>query len=386
MARRPDVAVVGAGIVGLAAADALVRRGADVVVLDRGVPGAGQSTGATRGFRHLHATAGQIERAVRARAGWDAWSARAGEPLVGEEGALRLGGDVEGDAARLRAAGVEASVVAAAGERHPALAPDAGPLLWDPRGGAIRARRAVEWLCRELGGRVQRADVRAVAPGRADTAHGRLDCGHVVVCAGTGTERLWPHVTMRRVVHLRITFAIGDEHAPAGVSPPAARRASSASAAHASSAAAAQDSLASAGGGSSPPRASWGAATWADRSDRFGAAAYGVADGPGRFALGLADLDVQPATAEPDAEVVPDGVDLAAVRQRVHAYARAAFPGLGDPVDEVVRLLTILPGDDEDAYLVHGGDRIAVIAGHNLFKLAPLLGEEIADRAAGCSA
>src|SRR5687768_10290371 len=131
-----DVAVVGGGIVGLAAADALARRGAEVVVLERGVPGEGQSAGVARGFRHLHATREQIERAVRARAGWDAWSARAGEPLVGEEGALRLGGDVEGDAAQLRAAGVEAAVLDAAGARHPALATDAGPLLWDPRGGA----------------------------------------------------------------------------------------------------------------------------------------------------------------------------------------------------------------------------------------------------------
>src|SRR5919108_2634825 len=123
MAARPDVVVVGAGIVGLAAADALVRRGAEVVVLDRGAPGAGQSAGIARGFRHLHATRAQIEQAIRARAGWDAWSARAGEPLVGEEGALRLGGDVDGDAAQLRAAGVEAAGGEHARDLHPAPAP-----------------------------------------------------------------------------------------------------------------------------------------------------------------------------------------------------------------------------------------------------------------------
>src|SRR5688572_20353513 len=116
MARAADVAVVGGGIVGLAVADALVRRGARVVVLERDAPGAGQSAGVARGFRHLHATREQIERAARARAGWDAWSERAGEPLVGEEGALRLGGDVEADAARLRAAGVEATVLKTAGD------------------------------------------------------------------------------------------------------------------------------------------------------------------------------------------------------------------------------------------------------------------------------
>ena len=338
-ARAADVAVVGGGIVGLAAADALAQRGAAVVVLERGEPGAGQSAGAARGFRHLHATEAQIADAVAARAGWDAWSERAGEPLVGEEGALRLGGDVAADAARLRACGVPAEVVEQAGDRHPALRPGAGPLLWDPRGGAIRAERAIAWLRDGLD--VRRAAATAVAPGRVETDGGALVCGAVVVCAGAGTERLWPHVELRRTIHLRVTFAAPEAPADAA-------------------------------------RASWGAATWADRTGDFGARTYGVADGPGRFALGLAELDAQPAPADPLAAEVGAAPDLAAVRARLHDYARAAFPGLGEPIDEVVRLLTVLPGDDEDAYVLHREPGLAVLAGHNLFKLAPLLGERLA--------
>jgi sarcosine oxidase len=259
---------------------------------------------------------------------------------VGEEGALRLGGDVEADAARLRGAGVAAEVVERAGARHPALHPDAGPLLWDPRGGAIRAARAIGWLVSGLGDRVRRADVVGVQPGRLATTDGPLRCGEVVLCAGAGTERLWPHVTMRRVVHLRVTFA-----APRATAP-----------------------------------TSWGAATWADRSGRFGARTYGVADGPGRFAIGLAELDAQPAPDDAGADVVgtPPG-DLVAVRERLRAYARAAFPGLGPPLGEVTRLLTVLPGDDEDAYVRERYRGLTVVAGHNLFKLAPLLGEQVAD-------
>lgn len=326
MGRTPDVAVVGGGIIGLGVADALVRRGADVVLLERGEPGDGQSAGAARGFRHLHATREQILDAVRARSAWDTWSERAGEPLVGDEGALRLGGDVGGDAQRLRAAGVAAEVVDVAGERHPALREDAGPLLWDPRGGAIRAARAIAWLRGELGSRVRLCEVRSLD---------EVSAGRVVLCAGAGTERLWPGVTMRREVHLRVTFA-----APAGVR----------------------------------------FATWADRSARFGATAYGVADGPGRFALGLADHgDLAP--DDPAADVVPPDFDLAAQRGRVHAYAAAAFPGLGEPIDEVVRLLTILPGPDEDAYVLHTEPTLTVVAGHNLFKLAPLLAERAAESA-----
>jgi sarcosine oxidase len=338
MARIPDVAVVGGGIVGLAVADALAARGADVVLLERSEPGSGQSAGVARGFRHLHATHAQMEAAVRARALWDGWSARAGAPLVGEEGALRLGGDVHADAARLRAAGVPADVLDTAGDRHPALLPGAGPLLWDPRGGAIRAARAIAWLRGTLGDRIRRADVVAVHPGRLATTGGDLACGEVVLCAGAGTERLAPDVAMRRVVHLRVTFA----------GPMTASR-------------------------------SWGAATWADRSGRFGARVYGVADGPGRFALGLAELDAQPAPEDPAADVVGEPPDLRGVRARLHEYARAAFPGLGGPVEEVVRLLTVLPGDDEDAYVVRRRPRCTVVAGHNLFKLAPRIGEEVAD-------
>jgi sarcosine oxidase len=305
-------------------------------VLERGEPGAGQSAGVARGFRHLHSTPEQIAKAVRARAGWDDWSERAGEPLIGDEGALRLGGDAEADAARLRAAGVGGSVVAAAGARQPALAPDAGPLLWDPRGGAIRAQRTIAWLRGELGNRVRRAEVHAAAAGLIETADGPVECAHAVLCAGAGTERLWPRVAMRRFVHLRVSF---ESRHPGG-------------------------------------------AAWADRSGRFGALTYGVADGPGRFALGLAELEAQPRPADPSADRVPAGAELGAVRRRLHAYARAAFPGLGPPVDEVIRLLTVLPGDDEDAYTVDRDERITVVAGHNLFKLAPVLGEEIADATA----
>jgi sarcosine oxidase len=306
-----------------------------VVVLERAAPGEGQSAGVARGFRHLHGTPGQIAEAIAARAGWDRWSERAGEALLGDEGALRLGGDPHADAARLRDAGLPAEVLEAAGDRHPALAPEAGPLLWDPRGGAIRARRAIEWLCGELAGSIRRADVRGVHEGDSGGVRlalaggGELRAGKVVVCAGDGLpDLLGSAAAFRRVVHLRITFAL----------PAADGR--------------------------------WAGATWADRSGRFGALTYGVADGAGRFALGLAELDAQPQAEDPG--------DLAAVRERLVAYAAAAFPGLGPPVAELVRPLTVLPGEDEDRYVLRVDGRIGVLMGHNLFKLAPLLGERIA--------
>jgi sarcosine oxidase len=342
-----DVAVVGGGVIGLAAADALARRSADVVVLERSVPGAGQSAGVARGFRHLHATPEKIAEAIEARAQWGSWSERAGEVLVGDEGALRLGGDPHADAARLRDAGLPAEVMESAGDRHSALARDAGPLLWDPRGGAIRAERAIAWLCSELGGRVRRAEVRSVRPEPRGgvrltlAGDGDVRAHTAVVCAGAGLGALLGRAALfRRVVHLRVTFSISG-------------------------------------------RDDWAGATWADRSGRFGALTYGVADGPGRFALGLAELDAQPDPGDADEREAVAPAELAAVRDRILAYAAAAFPGLGPPFEELVRLLTILPGPDEDRYVLRFDGDVGVLMGHNLFKLAPLLGERIAAAVAG---
>ena len=160
-----------------------------------------------------------------------------------------------------------------------------------------------------------------------------------MLCAGAGTERLWPRARACAASSTSATTFAGAA-ATAGV----------------------------------------GRATWADRSERFGARTYGVADGPGRFALGLAELDAQPAPADAGRRRrrAAAGPRARCARGCTRTRARRS-PGSGRRSTRSSRLLTVLPGDDEDATVIERAAQLIVVAGHNLFKLAPLLGEEVAD-------
>ena len=350
--RRVDVAVVGAGIVGLATADALRRRGASVACLDGGAPGHGQSAGAARGFRHLHADPALTRLAVRSRAGWRRLEERAGVALLERGGVLRLGGDHEADAAALRAAGLAPRVLGRAEAQPylPWLAADAEPLLLDPDGGSLRAPAALAALTELVGDALVRARVTALEPlpgagaVRLRTTAGTVECGRCVLCAGAGTERLVAplglQIARERHAHLRLTFAVA-ERAPGPI------------------------------------------AVWSDRSGRYGAGAYGTPEGAGRYAIGLTVADY-PAVEDPLAETVPGGVDLRAARARLRRYVRAALPGLvPEPVDAVLRLTTTLRGRPSDAFGLWRHDAVLAFAGHNVFKHAPALGELVAGAALG---
>ena len=66
------VGVVGAGIVGLATAYELAALGTNVTVYERATPGAGQSGGESRIFRHAHDDERLVALAVESRARWRA--------------------------------------------------------------------------------------------------------------------------------------------------------------------------------------------------------------------------------------------------------------------------------------------------------------------------
>src|SRR4051812_36749122 len=156
MQSRADVAVVGAGIVGLAAADALVRAGAEVTCFEAAEPGSGQSAGHTRVFRHVHDRADLVALAGRARREWDDWAARAGSSLIGSEGVLFASAEAEAYAQLLAEADVEHRLLDEDEQRRllPILSPPGGPAVLDVRGGAMNVDATVAALASWLGDRL----------------------------------------------------------------------------------------------------------------------------------------------------------------------------------------------------------------------------------------
>jgi len=348
MSSTSDVCVIGGGIIGLATAVGLRDRGVDVTCWERAEPGQGQSAGRTRQFRHLHATAELIELAVRSRQGWREWEQRFGRTLLGSEGALRAGG-APGELEALRAAGVPAVALDAdsARSRFPiaALADGGLPLLWDPLAGAIQAEDTIAALAQELGSAVRRTEVSSIVihsdhdAVEVHTAEGVHRSARCVVCAGAGTDRLvrplGVDVHQGRQAHLRVAFRT--RVAPAHPLP-----------------------------------------CFSDRSLMAGEQVYALSDLGDRYAVGLAPVTTYPAVEDLAAEV-PANVDLAAQRDRIVAYVRRVLPGLDpEPVDEVLRLTTTLPRYPEDGFEVWRQGPVVAVAGPNLFKFAPVIGEQLA--------
>ncbi len=327
MRRESDIAVVGAGIVGLAAATALADEGVDVRCFEASEPGSGQSAGHTRVFRHVHDRADLVELVSRARRGWDEWSERAGTSLIGPEGVLFASSEVETYAGLLTDAGIEHRIVDEDEQRRllPVLAPPGGPALFDVHGGPIRVKGTFSALVSALGDRLVFEEVLAVDhEGGVETPSGAWRAGRVLVCAGAGTAGLAAPLGIELPLevrdHTRVTFRVREEH----------------------------ERL----------------ACWLDRTNAYGATVYsGPIPALGGFAVGLATEDSDPAGSV----------------ARVRGYTERALPGLDpEPIDTITRPLTILPWH-ADAFAVWEAGAALVFAGHNLFKFAPVLGRLLAD-------
>jgi sarcosine oxidase len=341
-----DVTVIGGGVIGLAAAAALVANGTDVICLERAQPRRGQSAGRTRQFRHLHADPELVELAVRSREGWRRWEERFGRTLLGSEGALRVGAR-DAELERMCAAGVPAVAIDAhsATDRFPIAHGLDGMLMWDPHAGAIRAADTIETLAGALGSRLRQAEVSSIAIDpdgesvRLETTAGVHRSARCVVCAGAGTDRLVRplgiEIHQARQAHLRLTFRA--RSVPAKPLP-----------------------------------------CFSDRRDSASEVVYGLSDLDDRYAVGLATVTTYPAV-EDLATDVPADADVSGQRARILSYVREVLPGLDPaPVDEVLRLTTTLPNYPDDGFELCREVPVIALAGPNIFKFAPVIGERLA--------
>jgi len=327
---RTEVAVVGAGICGLSTAHALRRRGIDCRVFEAAVPGSGQSAGRTRVFRHGHDDERLVRLAVRARAEWERLEDELGGPLLGKQGVLIRGPNVAERAAAFDAAGVPARLVGREGQvaALPVLAPPEDEAMLDELGGSIDVRAAITGLAGALGDQLVAAqvfEVRQRAGGvELHTSEGLWSAGRAIVCAGAQVRQLSNalglDIPLEIEVHTRASFRVREPGALACLQ---------------------------------------------DRSNVHGETVYAAPMPDGReYAIGLGTEH------EPPAEEA---------LTRLRAYAERAMPGLDSEPASVRLCQTSILTSGADAFAVWRTGDIAVLAGANLFKFAPLLGELLAD-------
>jgi sarcosine oxidase len=297
-------------------------------------PGSGQSAGRTRVFRHGHDDERLVRLAVRARVEWERLEQELGARLLGRQGVLICGPNVGERAAAFEAAGVPARLVDRDNQAAalPVLDPPEDQALLDELGGSIDVRAAVDGLAGALGERHVQAQVFELDAEADDdgsvllrTSEGIWSAGRVIVCAGAQVHALARplglDVPLQIELHTRASFRVREPGPPLGC--------------------------------------------LQDRSNAHGEVVYAAPMPDGlEYAIGLG------AEHEPPVDEALD---------RLRAYAARAMPGL-DPEPASVRLCrtSILPWG-ADAFAVWRTGAVDVLAGANLFKFAPLIGELLAD-------
>ena len=201
--RRFDLAVVGAGIVGLATALAAARRGLSVVVIDRDAQANGASV---RNFGFITVTGQQRglmwERARRSREVWSEVAAAAGIPIVhtGLWMSVRRRESVDVLEAFMRtemAAGCRLLSAAEARRRCPQLAAaDTAAVLESTIELRVESRQAIPRLAAWLAGAhdvtfMRNASVSAVDMPSVHTSRGTVQADRVAVCPGDDFNGLY---------------------------------------------------------------------------------------------------------------------------------------------------------------------------------------------------
>ena len=350
---RVEIAVVGSGVIGSAAARALAARGIPVVLLEQFELGhaRGSSHGATRIFRLAYPDPGYVRMAVIAREAWARLADEAGEELLVTTGGLDAGPGAGSCAAALARCGVPHQWLGP-GElsaRFPGIAARPGErMLFQSGAGVLLAGRAVAALQR-LAAR-DGAELRARTPvlglePRGDrvllrTPDGEISARVAVIAAGGWCAGLLAGA-VRRVPRLTATLQQVRYFAPR------------------------------AGGGAWPTLIDWSLAS----ADWYVVPAAG--DAPGvKVASHVPGRAVDPASG-------PFGQLDRGLEDDAARYTRERLPGLvADGFGAETCLYTMTSDEhflvDREGPVVVGGGG----SGH-AFEFGPLLGEMLADLALG---
>jgi sarcosine oxidase len=194
---QAEVAVVGAGIMGSAAAYALAREGRDVLLLEQFKVGHkhGSSHGRSRIVRLAYPEVDFIELAREAFAGWRELEQQSGQELLELNGLLELvESSKQSTRDALAAAGAEYELLDADGARSrwPVGVPDGWTALFQPEAGIVRADLA-HWAFVDgalaHGARLQEET-------RVESLD-ELDAKVVVVTAGPWVRNFFPDLPVR---------------------------------------------------------------------------------------------------------------------------------------------------------------------------------------------
>ena len=218
--------MVGGGVVGLATAASLVRRGVEVVCFERSTVMGERSAGSSRIFRLAHVDADLVRLADRARAGFARW----GAGIVAPVGCVVSGGDAAQRASAMAAVGVAHELRDTAdGLGLPVSGPVAAPVLLDPAGGVVDVDAVRTRLVELAGHAVVRAEVERVDGAAVRVGGATLAFDAVVLAAGAGTAALAAEVGIDLPSalqhHARFTFPLDGGPRPAWIdAPPAGLR------------------------------------------------------------------------------------------------------------------------------------------------------------------
>ncbi len=334
-------AVVGAGVVGLSTAYALLRHGSEVVVFETATPMGARSAGSSRIFRLAHGDSGLVAYAAAAAGLWADWTHRAGNRLVGQQTTVVTGPNAELWAAAMSDAGVDHQLL---DEVEPSLGLPVstlpGPALVDPAGGVIDVVATGRFLRAAIGKRITQEYIYRIEP-HDDwvTVHGSggtHEVDRVVVAAGRGSLELAAqaeiYLPTELAHHTKFTFRLKDPDAV-------------------------------------PPCWLDGTQSW-----REGITSYQqLAGTPGLWSIGL-HLPPEDEEWERGPEDVADES-----RELVRAYVREQLVGVADEI--VSEVHCDFPALLGDGVHVASDGPVTVVWGANLFKHAPAIGQTLANAA-----